>query len=41
MIMLKPLSADASINDRPAHGKEATTELWEENTKHSDFFHIL
>lgn len=43
LINAKALQAcpDANTNDRPTHGKEAATELWEENMKHSDFFHIL
>lgn len=32
---------DANTDDRPTHCKEAATELWEENMKHSHFFHIL
>lgn len=32
---------NADINDKSTHGKEAATELWEENMKHNDFFHIL
>ena len=31
---------DANINDRSTCGKEIATELQEENTKDSDFFHI-